>query len=683
MPLSAPHLDDRTFDDLVAEARRRIPRHTPEWTDHNATDPGITFLELYAWLTEMALFRLNQVPDRLYVKFLEMLGVQLASARPARAGLTFTVARDDVDAVIVPRATPVAAPAEDGGDAVIFETDQSLVAISARLAAVQSFDGFGYTLETQANDGDEQSFAPFGTHAREGSALVLGFASPLPMTAQPIRLTIELEPPRTGRPQRRCDGEPCGAELGAEVPPGEITWEYWDGADWRFLTVDADDTRGFSRSGTVTVRGPGPRAVAAPLGRVTGESLYWLRGRLVRSGFDRPPRLTTVRLNTITATQGQTVTDEILGGSDGRPDQTFQLANPPVLEIDHPLPAGATVAAEESADGRAFDVDRLRLEVNEGATDDDFRVWRRVDDFFASGPDDPHFVLDATTGQVRFGDGHRGRIPLANPDFPTNVVARFYRFGGGRRGNVGPGAVSQLQSYVEGISAVTNPRPALGGSDEETLDEARNRAVGDLKARHRAVTAEDFEHLALATPGVRVRRAAALPRTHPSFPGACVPGSVTVVVVPDQEGPRPMPADETLANVCRHLDRHRLLTTELHVVAPTYHEIQVRADIIARADADLAQVQRGVTETLETYFHALTGGEEGTGWGFGDDVFYSRVYRRLLEVEGVDRVRDNQLELWLDGEVQPFCRDVPVTRGALLHSAEHRITVAYSTEDRP
>ena len=73
MSLPAPNLDDRRFQDIVDEAKRRIARLCPEWTDHNVSDPGVALIELYAWMTEMMLYRLNQVPDRLYLKFLELL----------------------------------------------------------------------------------------------------------------------------------------------------------------------------------------------------------------------------------------------------------------------------------------------------------------------------------------------------------------------------------------------------------------------------------------------------------------------------------------------------------------------------------------------------------------------------------------------------------------------------------
>src|SRR5262245_53447872 len=101
MPLPAPNLDDRKFQEILDEARRLIPRYCPEWTDHNLSDPGITLLELFAWMTDLLLYRLNRVPEKSYIKFLDLIGLQLESARPAVAHLTFRLAAAQPEDVVV------------------------------------------------------------------------------------------------------------------------------------------------------------------------------------------------------------------------------------------------------------------------------------------------------------------------------------------------------------------------------------------------------------------------------------------------------------------------------------------------------------------------------------------------------------------------------------------------------
>src|SRR3954465_408969 len=102
MPLPTPNLDDRRFQDILDEARRLIPRYCPEWTDHNLSDPGITLIELFAWLTDQMLLRFNQVPRKNYVAFLELLGIRLQPPAPARTELTFYLSAALPEAYTIP-----------------------------------------------------------------------------------------------------------------------------------------------------------------------------------------------------------------------------------------------------------------------------------------------------------------------------------------------------------------------------------------------------------------------------------------------------------------------------------------------------------------------------------------------------------------------------------------------------
>src|SRR5947208_3538516 len=92
MPMPVPMLDDRKFQDIVDQAKRLIPRYCPEWTDHNVSDPGVALIELFASMVELLLYRVNQVPDKVYLTLMELIGVSLRPPRPARADVTFYLA---------------------------------------------------------------------------------------------------------------------------------------------------------------------------------------------------------------------------------------------------------------------------------------------------------------------------------------------------------------------------------------------------------------------------------------------------------------------------------------------------------------------------------------------------------------------------------------------------------------
>lgn len=661
MAIDAPSLDDRTFEQLFAEARSLIPRYAPEWTDHNESDPGIALLQLHAWYTDQLIYRLNQVPDRNYVKFLKLIGIDVKPASPARVDVTFTTARSDLDAV-VPAGVQVATSGAGSDPPIVFELQEGFVAIGPRLAALQVFDSFGYTNVTTANAVDGQGFDPFGPNAHPGSALLFGFDTTAAFTDQAVTLMLYAEQPLAAPVvEAQLDDSPV-------PPPATLAYEYWDGSSWEPVTRDADETWALLRTGRVVVSAPSGRPQKATIGRVT-QSLYWLRIRLVDQAFDRVPRLAQALSNTTSALQAVTIRSEVLGGSNGMPDQgPFRLSTTPVVTLDAPYEV-------TRPDGTVVTVTSLQLEVDEGSG---FGAWQEVDDFLASGPDDAHYTLDHASGEVMFGDGRYGRIPTANPSNPTaNIVARKYLAGGSAAGNVGANTVTVLQTVAQGIESVTNARSASGGADQESVADAKRRAPSALAARGRAVTAADFETLTLEAPAP-VKRAKALALRHPSFPNVAVPGAVTVIVVPDIPGNAPMPSEATLQLVCQYLNQHRLITTEVFAVGPTYRKVRITGEIVARGDADLATVTQAVSAQLVSWLHPLTGGDDGTGWPFGGTIYASSLYRVALQVPGVDRIKDNQLLVELDGARQTFCRDVPLDPGDLIEPLQPDLVVTYS-----
>jgi predicted phage baseplate assembly protein len=660
MPLKNeyPAIDDRRYADLVAEARARIPRYTSEWTDVNDNEPGMALVQLMAWMADLLLARLGRVPKLNYLKFLELLGIELTPAQPARTEITFPVQAAFAEPfVIVPLHTQVSAQLPGLEQPVIFETEQALIALSARLDAVQVDQRLNMIDVSAANAELGSGFLAFGAAVRPGNALMLGFDSPLDFTTSTIDLAVWVAQPASRTPLY------VDSPL-ATSPPATLAWEYWNGLDWYPVDTLRDDTAAFSRSGHVLLAGPPKGAPQrAVLGKVTAPR-YWLRARLVAGAYQQAPRLLAIRTNTVPAIAAQSVEGEIAGRSTGQPDQVFTLAQTPVL-------AGS-----------------LLLEVDEG---DGPQPWVEVTDFFGSGPDDPHYVLNRSTGEIRF-NGIGGRFPVANPNRPANIIARRYRSGGTADGNVPAMAIDTLRGSLPGIETegLGNLFPAFGGADEETLEMAKQRAAATIRSHERAVTREDFELHAQAVGGVA--RARALPLFHPAFPGIEVPGVVSVVIVPEAADPQqalndpaPRPTEGLLRLVCAELDQRRLATTELYVLAPTYKLLEVSATLTVRSDADLAAVKQAALLALRRYFHPLLGGDDsgaetaGSGWPFGGDISYSRVVQRLL-LPGVASVDD--LLFTLDHMAAPPCTNVPIAGWALLQLAADspRLEVRYEVE---
>jgi predicted phage baseplate assembly protein len=691
MPLPDINLDDRTFEQLFNEARRRIPAYTPEWTDHNDSDPGITFLQLVAYMQEMIIWRLNQVPEKNYQKFLELVGLQLTPAAPAHADLTFTLTTD-----APPTDIPVGARVALGGGSgqpVLFETDSPITAVNITLTAVQSYDGAQFTLRTDANAvNGPPGYAALSDTPQRNAGLYLGFDKPFGYDpAFPDRnygLMIYLGSGDTPTPVLA-----SATAILATSPPVQAYWEYWAGdtVQWQRLSLVADGTYAFTQTGLVQFLPPSDwqSRLLGQLITPDDNPLYWLRYRVdqvLGSGYESPPKVQGVLLNTVSATNAVTVSEQLIGAANGRPNQTFQLPNFPILA----LPAGVNgIIAIDEGDGAGY------------------LTWTEVEDFAPYGPDEQVYILDHSTGAGSFGDGIHGKIPRwlsgngTNRDDAdvVNIKTTSYRWGGGAVGNSGANTISGLQAAIPFVQGVTNLRASYGGADEESVADAQVRAPMVLRTSNRAVTGEDFAFLAEQTPGAQIARAQAFPLLNPNFrmvrAGAtgtaqaevAAPGTITVVVVPQSTQPNPMPSAGTLSLVAQWLDQHRLLTAELYVAPPRYRVVSIQAKVIADPSCDAGILQAAIVARLLAYFHPLTGGRDATGWDFGGTIYFSEIYRQILDITDptvgitpadVVRIDSTSLRIFVDGALQPSCTDVVLRPDELVYSLSHDIVVSYS-----
>ncbi|MFW6084420.1 MAG: putative baseplate assembly protein [Gemmatimonadota bacterium] len=671
MPLEPRDLDQRTFEQIVTEVRRRIPTFTPTWTDLNESDPGITLAQLFAFMTEQLLFQINQVPEKGFVTFLQMVGAELHPATPAVSDITLTnLDLDRPDALIpIDERTPVRTSGPPPGEKspITFETTRPLFLLNGELSELVSRDCEGnITSHTTSNESLSGTFRPFGAAITTEDAFFLAFDlnTPGPWPAGTFRLRVNL----AGSTDV---GEPTG-----EAPPGtpqRIRWAYSSGttvapdgtpvAAFTPFEPVLDSTLELTRSGYLEFNFDEEdilQRVSSPVEPEAFENRFVLRARL---RFERPygaepPELQTVRLNTVTARNLTTVRDERLGGSTGLPFQTFRLANTPVF------PGSSTIEVNEATEG--------------GGTE----TWEETLDLFTAGPEDRVYQLIPATGEVLFGNGVFGKIPPPDDgsEAEGNIKVTVYQFGGGRKGNVGAETLTRAAPRAASAPRLdaTNVLPARGGDSEEPVSAGIARAPAVVRSRYRAVSAEDFEALAKETPDVRVARALALPNTRPGCAPGLTTGSVTVVLVPNAlfedtiRGPIPVPP-HVAAAVRRFLDQRRLITTELFTTSATFRRITAEASIRVAPDASLLGTRTAALDTLNRYFHALVGGEDGTGWPFGRAVFFSRVFERLLDTPGVDRV--DRLFLSLDGSTPVECEDLPIQPGELLVSGEHDVRV--------
>jgi predicted phage baseplate assembly protein len=646
MPLPAPNLDDRRFQDLVDDAKRMVQQRCPEWTDHNVSDPGVTLIETVAYMLDTVLYRLNRVPDRLYLKFLDLIGVHLHPPTAARADITFWLASSADEVRTVPAETKVATPRTESEEAIPFVTveDLSIIPCRRQRVVVQKVDDEPQDVTPTIDD--RRHVDGFSSPPLPGDTVFIGLDEAVPRAAVAVRIDCEID----------------GVGVDPENPP--LRWEAWTGTSWTRCDVDRDETGGLNRAGDVVLHIPEGHKPSV----VADHRAGWLRCIVTEPEegqpfYSDPPRIRDVSAFTIGGTteavNAERITEEVVGTSDGVPGQVFDLLHRPVVPSEEPVV----------------------VEVSDG---DGWQGWETVDGFADSTATDPHVQLDASLGQVAFGPALREpdgdlRFHGAVPAKGAIVRVRSYRTGGGRRGNVARGALSVLKSSLPGVTRVENRAPAHGGVDGETIEGAKARGPIALRTRNRAVTVEDFEHLAReCSPEVaRVRAVAA---------SDDAPGVVRVLVVPavgdaDDRGSlrfeHLVPSDEVLEATSAYLDERRCLGARVVVEPPTYQGITVVARVRPRPRVDGARLKTAAVTALNRYFHPLSGGPDGDGWPFGRPILVGEVYAVLQGVTGTELVEEVRLYA---ADPLTGTRGEQVTRidpgpHALVFSYQHQVQV--------
>ena len=512
-----------------------------------------------------------------------------------------------------------------------------------------TYNDFAFTDRSEDARWPRRPFEPFTPVGDNQPAVHFGFSQRLPAGL----VSLYFASGASG------DGTASG---GPTASP--FVWEYYSDRGWIELSV-LDETNGFSGSGVIQFVGP-PDAVPRP---GLGGSLYWMRARLKPDVSSTVLPATGLWLNAVWAHQGETVSQDILGMSNGNPGQTFVFApqHVPVLrgELIEVMECSGCGDEWQTAVAGVPTIDlRFVYDPADGKTITQVWVtWHGQPHFYLSGPNDRHYVLERATGVLQFPTPPYGMIPPGG----AQIIAS-YATGGGLAGNVPAGTINELHSAASYVQSVTNPFPATGGSATELTPRSQDRSTQRLRHRNRAVASTDFEWLACeASP--EVARARCLPITGPDGKGER--GWVTLVVVPNSTDPAPMPTAGLLNLVSAELAARvpATIVGKITLIPPTYTSVSVRADIVPSHADEAALVEARVRERLGAFLHPLTGGVAGTGWDFGASVYLSQVASLVDSTEGVDCVPLLQL-LVNDGVAGDV---VEIDPGALITEGDHQL----------
>jgi Baseplate J-like protein len=599
MPLPTPQLDDRSFAELVATLREQIPGYSREWTDFNPSDAGVMLLELWCWLAEMILYRMNQIPPRSETNFFKLI---LDPPEPVTAQVTLTL-QPQIGArpLTIPAGTgfatrllsPLAFPPEveaavDNGR-LIFETYQP---VTIPVTSLSSPPAFSPLLLASPPDLTEVSFSVRSRVLVEDEELGLSSGQPeqiFYLKRGPVLL----------------DASNTGSGPNIYNPNPRIRVE-----------------------GAVPLRSPAdfsPAALASP----PEISELW----------EYVPDLLDARPDA-----KQFMVEQLTGGVRfGNGTLLFRIG----LTFANDLDNNTTVSERLRQE---FFYHGISLASSAGVLKEDSQ-WL-IDD----AEHHNKYVVVEQSHEVHVYGG-RGKIPPSG----ARILAEQYHIVLGTEVKIDRNMLTEIVdlqrlpfSDVDVLNIANTP--AEGGANLYTRDTASSSGLASLQETFRAITAADFEELAstlynraqesdlvVEVPSKRVARAVAVPGKDltdgPPFEER--PATVSVIILPQPQNPQEVqlrPTLELQASVERFLERRALITTRVRVVGPQYVTVSLDIGVVAEPRTEVQHVRDTIGERLQQFFHPLTGGAQGNGWPIGRNVYKSELYQLIESVPGVDHV---------------------------------------------
>ena len=398
-------------------------------------------------------------------------------------------------------------------------------------------------------------------------------------------------------------------------PRGSIRWEYEGPRGFREMNV-ADLTDHLSRSGSVTFVGQEDFCRTSHF----GQEMYWIRLR-DESGFysEQNPKIAYPVLKSLWMNAVEI--------------RHMEREETEYFTLDH--------YEEDCSFKLTFgNMEEILVEVLEGSEESEhWVVWEEVEDLELQSGGGRVYQVDRNAGILRFGNGSHGRVP---PFGKNQGIRVHYKCGGGSKGNVGPGKVSKLNRTVGFVSSVSNPMALWGGLDIETPVEAIKRCSAGLRHWNRAVTARDYEELALEASRVleKVRCFGGK-----NAQGEKEVGAVTLVIYPkNPQGDKNLfcaVQEEIQKYLASRMDPGILERGQFYITEPKLVEIRVRAEVAVEDFQDIFQVRRRVQERVRTFLDPVYGHFDGGGWSIGqfpDAMQLKNILKEIPEIAWISKI---------------------------------------------
>lgn len=682
--LELEQLNGESFDELVERAVKIAGRFGGQWNNFQAADPGMTLVDLFAWLKALQHEYMSVILPESQRRFLALLDIHQRRGRGSDTVAVLSGAEEDT---AVPAGTKWLA----GG--MVFENPGPAAALAAQLAEVR-FQGGGREIHCRPGLFDGNRFfevfpglGPAPARTPDGR-MVLCLTHPIP-PGQEFSLYVELH--------RQVERIPVGEE--PFRPMADVGWEVRTDSGWAQAEVLRDDTHEFLFSGLITLRHSAQMA--------QGEGGFLLRAVLHRDGYDLPPMLTRIAVNAVGLRQQDTQVESrvfeagqpvaltsclgrwgrrrvFLKDGDGWVEAAEftceEQAGQTLLHLPRHHQAALVVSWAEGRDivlGSGTGFSGQELPFPQGGVLQDgvelmvgvrtpaglrFQRWERADDFYSAGPFTRCFVLDAEQDVIRFGDHERGVMP---PKGENNILLTGLKTCRGQGSNIKSGSITKLSAPgLEGLR-VEQLIPAAGGEDPERFEETAARACQVLGAGAKLVTEEDYVSAVRAVPGLAIGRC----RVLTGFAGTA-DHKVTVVVQGAGRAER-TPLEAYEENIRQALNRRRLLNTQIQVVWPQPVRLAIQGRLVT------APHYRDSGAVLRRRVEEFLAEQNRT---FGAVLSYGEFYCALDLLECVARVESLRIEAVGERVVRTGTDDIVVPPNSFYELERLDLNLVHSFE---
>lgn len=642
-------LDDKSYQEIEADAVFQIPGKCPDWTNYNQSDPGIILLGLLAWLKEIQQYHISGLGGWKRQKFLKLLGISMQHALPAQGSVSVELPAGARESEI-----PLSKGSRFYAGEMAFETLKR-----ERIYPIKLIGAYlicGEALDWYANNGNalekRMRLYPFGERPKVGNRCCFVIDRAFACGEQTVAsfgICTEYEVARN----------PMGEDF---IPLARLKWEYQSAEGWEDLPVDFDNTHAFLQSGKIGFHLPKEMVEDQNYGA------YQIRVTLIENDYDVAPLVQNIYFNEIEVRQQYTCCDFEDYDVPAAGEKLFvksgmYLAKNGQAELYIERDGGffqvAVIERKEAADGDVvfyFDkpegfvgesvlcrlavyendfFEKRELGVGNGFANQEYRLdisdivydefeimvydrqdkkfypYYRVEDFDDCKSMDAVYALELDEDRLLFGNCENGMAP--------DGIIRLLRLrtSNGKSGNIKAGKIHESQE-IAGLLVKQN-RIACGGRDNETVELCYERLCRELKKIHRGVTNRDYEELVKQTPGLLILDSKVVsPAAEEAGRRSAPENEISIVVRPLSYRERDTQLnDKYRQNIEQMIEKRKMIGATVKILNSEYVGISVFAEIVIRPH--FTDAEERIEEAVRAYL-------DEKSWEIGRPVSASAIY---------------------------------------------------------